>query len=200
MRLKEERNFCRGVGGFTLMELLVAAVLMSVVGGAILASFGGGIRVFDKVRDFGTIRSRVALALEVMERRIRDGVRFDPVGFEGASDTMAFAVTRERLVGERLERRLARQRYYRDAATGELVSAWIDYPFESSDEEHQETLAEIEGLRFEYAYKEGDAQGYQWKDAWDPTDGRPVAVRLEVRFKDKGGIRSVERVVVIPTV
>ncbi len=198
-KARQEGDFRQGAGGFTLMELVVAAVLMSVVGLAVLASFGGGVRVFDRVSDFGTVRGRVALALEVMERDIRDGVVFDPIGFEGASDELSFAARRQRLVEDRLERRLARQRYYRDPDTGELVSAWVDYPFEPDKQEQREAMAAIEGLSFEYAYTEGTAQGYRWKDTWSVSDGRPVAVRLEVRFKDKGETRSVERVVFIPT-
>ena len=77
--------------GFTLLELLVTTSLMALVGGATVASLGGGIRVWERTVKFGSRQQSVLLAFDRLRRDLQNVRRFHLVPFKGEYDAFQVA-------------------------------------------------------------------------------------------------------------
>ena len=58
--------------GFTLIELLVSTSILGIIGLTILATFGSGFQVYERVDNFGGAQAEILLALEEIERDLRN--------------------------------------------------------------------------------------------------------------------------------
>ena len=58
--------------GFTLIELMVAASILGLIGLAVLTAFGSGFHVYERVQSYGGVQTDVLLVLEEMERDLRN--------------------------------------------------------------------------------------------------------------------------------
>lgn len=108
--------------GFTLAELLVASVLLSVVMASVYTMFYAVLVPWRAVEnDYDTYRE-LRNALTIMDRELRNLSPFAPHLFEGEGDEITFFAVTEPLDVEKAEgRHLLRIRYRFKKAAGELV-------------------------------------------------------------------------------
>ena len=85
------RPMTSGPLGFTIIELLLAATIMSMISLAVVSTFGAGLRVFDRVQSFGGFQADVLVFLEGLEHDLRNIFAFSPIKFQGDSRSMSFA-------------------------------------------------------------------------------------------------------------
>jgi prepilin-type N-terminal cleavage/methylation domain-containing protein len=71
--------------GFTLVELLVAITLFSVIVSVAVGGFAGMLRTQRQITSLLTADANVGFAIEQMAREIRTGSAFCPAGTSGAS-------------------------------------------------------------------------------------------------------------------
>jgi prepilin-type N-terminal cleavage/methylation domain-containing protein len=191
MRCRSQNMALPKDGGFTLLELLVVVVLMTILGSAVMASFSGGLRVWERSDDYG--RSEQA-ALFIMERIGRDIANAGGVGegaFEGTSDRMIFLTQVDAYVGPS-PGPLERVTYQTtQVEPGELARASAMWP-RGHGEELVERLADGHmSLELAYASElDGEAPG-AWMGLWRASTNLPHAVR--VTLVDREG-ESIERV------
>src|SRR3990167_7818362 len=76
--------------GFTLIELMVAASILGLIGLAILTTFGSGFSVYERVQAYGGTQADALLALEEIERDVRNIFQMPTIPVEGGSDRVAF--------------------------------------------------------------------------------------------------------------
>ena len=82
MRLRA-RRLVRDQRGFTLVELLVTMVMMTIVMFALYSIFDTGIRVFSFGNDKVDVAENARIGLEKMEREIRAAYPYDKAGISG---------------------------------------------------------------------------------------------------------------------
>lgn len=166
----------RGRRGFSLLEVLMAAVLGALALLAVMGLFTGGLRVAERLK---TSREDAGLALagEQVERDLRNAFPFYAIGFEGRPDGMEFAgwstdVTPPCPV---------RIRYTWDAPRGALWRSILLFPGEIPI---QKALL-IEGLsECEWTYLNPESTGSSapvWLTGWSDSTRPPPAVRWNVR-------------------
>ena len=54
--------------GFTLVELIIASAILSIIGLTIVSTFSGGLNVYYRMRGYSTVKADVLLAMEKMEK------------------------------------------------------------------------------------------------------------------------------------
>lgn len=194
--------------GFTLVELLIAASILGMIALAVLSAFATGFHAFERVQAFGGARAQVLLALEEMEKDLRNTFRLAQIPFEGGTQKAAFPaiVTDVDDEGNGVVSP-GRKSYYFDSQEKVLMVQEEDYvqAHAESPAAAPVVLAPIENLKFQYYFyiktikQDGkESIEYGWKDVWGQDDGMPRGVKIELAFKDGEEERTFTRTVFIP--
>lgn len=171
----------RGQGGFTLVELLVAFVLL----GLLLTVAGGGLRDLSRFYRGGMERTwrqqDISLAGDILRRQALlalapvSGPRPTPPAFIGGRDRMQFTILDPAAPGrggltqvgfsvERPSEGTVRLIYWQGRDSGPIERRLlIEGPFDIA-----------------FAYRAADARPEEWQEAWDPAWGRPALARMSV--------------------
>jgi prepilin-type N-terminal cleavage/methylation domain-containing protein len=196
---------------FTLIELMVAASIVGLIGLAVLTVFAGGLRVYERVQSYGAARADVFFALEEMEKDLRNIFPLSAIGFEGSSKKISFPAVIETL--ETLDDEqsvvpsVGKAVYYLEDTGAEaklLKSEKQDYSRAAAPESagaRGQVLASVKDIEFSYYSFDEGSKAVIWKGSWSKGEGTfPKAVKVEVTFHD--GSRDVRqiRTVWVPTV
>ena len=179
--------------GFTLIELLVALTLFGMIGVALAGGIHFGTRVWEsgkrETEESGEIQRAQQLIRRLlsqsMELRDRALDESEPPAFEGTTDRLFF--TAPWLTG------LSHAGlHYIEIAGGEDVDGtpslnvrWHDRQaaqegFNPGEEEDRSLVRAVDAIRFEYFGRAGDDREASWHDRWDPADGIPIGVALDL--------------------
>lgn len=188
--------------GFTLVETLLAASLVAIIGFAIYASFDSGIRVMERVNRVGE-EEDLNIFFEKLATEIQNSFRHKTIHFEGIPEKFSFPTlvqTNEELGGARS---IGRVSYFYDSSsqsvqkTQENVSdIFIKEEKEEEVVKPKRVLGGVRSLFFQY-YDHDPIKGtYSWRGDWgeDAIDRIPLAVRVELVF-EKGEGKTVVRTI-----
>ena len=210
--------------GFTLVELLVTAAILGIISMAVISSFAGGLKVYERVRNYAGTEGDALLALEKMERDLRNAVELSEIDFEGDRKSLSFAALITSDGGIRSRRRkdaektpsLGKILYYVKGARDNLIREEKAYPYAVSKTSRRkgntEELVSLKRLNFSYYYYDRDMKEYKWKDSWkveededeeeglelEDKDRVPLAVKMSLTFKKDAGENVLTRTVLLP--
>jgi len=206
---------CKPNNGFTLIELMVAASIMGVIGLTILSTFASGFHVFERIQSFGGAQADILLALEEMEKDLKNTFPYLTFPFEGDTQSMIFPAVIETIRTDDDEEEnislIGRISYfvedaiYLNEVSKGLIRVEQNYSQASAGNEvtveQGNILAYIEDLSLEYySYSEDeDAQDYGWVSSWSDDEGSILAgVKIAITYKDGDNDVQIERTVLIP--
>jgi len=199
--------------GFTLIELMMAASILSLIGLAILTTFGAGLRVYERVQSYGGVQAAEALlSLEEIEQNLRNTFPHSAIKFSGDTQSIAFPALIEtiEMVGdeEQAVSSVGQVSYYLSETDEEesilAIERW-DYSKATegaqAGEGRSNTLAFIENIEFSYYFFDEKSGVYGWKDSWDKEEENfPVGVSIKMTFQDDGRDVQLARTVFIPAI
>jgi len=211
MKMKNSR-------AFTLIELLVAISMIGMISLAVLSAFGSGMRVFERVQTYGSIQAEVLIALETLERDLRntfifasseeEGKEFKGIDFIGDGNRIHFAGLIQGFdTGGKAKLSLGAKEYYFDEDAKALMGTYKIYPWvENGGVVEGETLAFVEKMSFTYYYFDPKTEQYAWKSFWDEESEKNEGdeedvlsgVKIELTFKDGERDVVLERTVFFP--
>ena len=188
-----------GAHGFTLLELLVAAAIVAVLAIAIVSAFAGGIRVWEEAQARSRDQVAVALALEVFQRDVRNGLHLRAVPLTGDANGLQWpALVQVGATGT--PERLGMIQYSHDLSRQAFVRKVWAYPDREPGERDAESLiSSVEEADFSY-YDEGHGQGQanDWVAAWAGGTNWPGGVRIVLRMRNGKEQREVRRTILLP--
>lgn len=201
MRLRREALSGLSRSGFTLMELLIAIMIFSIVGVAIYSSFNVGIRAWRKAEASYEVRQEARYALDTIARGLRSAVNFKTMPFEGTANSVSFARALEisNINGENLQG-VFKVTYSLDAQS--IYYTLQSYEESSKGEEGTKTIlaSGFSELEFKYAYLDGSE--VIWKDYWSEEEASiPLGVKITITYSSESEGQAVEfsEAVFIPT-
>src|SRR3989338_4090918 len=169
--------------GFTLIEFMVAASILGFIGLAILTTFGSGCSVYERVQAYGGAQADALLALEELERDVRNIVPISTIPVEAEADRIAFPAvieTYEEVEGEEAQLRasIGKVVYFLEGMGLEgkvLKKSTLNYSDAVSggtdSENADETLVSVSNLAFRYYSYNADEGEYHWDDVWSDSAG-----------------------------
>ena len=173
--------------GFTLVELLVVITLLTIIAASFLSTFMAGVRLWARARQADYVVVETLMVLEGVARDVQQGIALSTMGFEGTAQRVMFpAVVGERVVRLEYAFEDARHTVWRRQVTLQELE---EHPLQPQTLERPVLGADQVTMSFA-AYVKG-ADHYEWKEAWDPEEGVPHAVRWEVRRQGETIIRTV---------
>ena len=204
--------------GFTLIELLLTTAILAIITVAVVSTFAGGLRVYQRAQAYGGAQADVLISLEKMERDLRNVLDFSEIDFNGDTEEISFGSLIRVVDSEGYQNlSLGRIFYYFDAVKKKLITEEQDYSDAvleiKKGRGRVKALASIEDIKFSYYYSDEDTQTYEWKDLWkieetkdeerktkDEEENRvPLGVKIEVTFKDDNRVVKLDRTIFIPT-
>ena len=220
-RKYKEGSAMRRHKGFTLLELLLALSIFSIIAVCLYSVFAGGIRVWRKQEEGFKYAHTTRLALDRMAKELRNAINYSVPATTGmgAEDNQGL-----RFIGEKdkfsfitvTDGEIAKVSYLFSAKGGEnarfqngVLKRIIVLQKEGFKEENQKEdvlVADIDELSFEYAYEgEGKDSPAIWADSWG-EEGQakiPKGVRVTLEFdkgaKDQNKKEIFRKTVFIPT-
>ncbi|MFH0986380.1 MAG: prepilin-type N-terminal cleavage/methylation domain-containing protein [Candidatus Omnitrophota bacterium] len=167
------------VKGFTLIEMMLVAVLIGIVGLAIVATFAGGLKLFHRVESYTAAKADVLLSLERMERDLRNTFSLKGIDFIGESHRVTFPAI---LNGVSSKGQVAESPgsicYFRDdnghdrALSREEITYAQAVHEENSGHGPITALASIEDIQLQYFSYDPEAGTCRWGDVWDKSEAR----------------------------
>lgn len=175
--------------GFTLMELLIAMTLVSLIALSLFSALRTGIRAWDTGTERAQVTADTQLIQSFLARTLRQTRRLfvnDPdagrvLAFEGSEDTLvAVAPLLMYLdVGGLYRITLFRD----DGERGAMVMSYSPFRPGASEPTEPETVVLLEGieeLSFRYFGAAEPGQGPKWYDEWDNVQAMPRLVQVTV--------------------
>lgn len=185
--------------GFTLLELLIGAVLVAIVAGVVAAAFAAGFRVWQRAVRPGD--GEAVLALELIAKDIRNTVPFRLEPFKGKANGIDIPslVTTPRPGGAAtVLPGMVGYEFNPAARTLERVTRY--FPFPDPERTVREMVMEaVEAVRFTYGeVGTENGNGVLWSPDWQGRTNTPAAVKVELEFIAGGTRLERERIILLP--
>ena len=189
---------------FTLIELLVALSIAGIISLAVMSVLGSGLLTYDRIQSYGNTQTDVLLALEEMEKNLRNTFYFSEIPFLGESQKIECVnVFDSADEAGALKKDVGKLVYYFDKSTQQLLVKKYNYALATSKEDVQadstEVLAVIKSFKLTYYYFNTETEKYEWKDSWDDKEvALPKGIKIKLVFSDDQKDIEAERIVLIP--
>ena len=176
--LNKNKQSCRRA--FSLIELLIAVGIFSVVSIAIYATFSSGAAILRRVKDVDLTRQRILLKTESFSRQLRQQPACRKQLFLGDKDKISFCAN--------LDYFPHRLTYYFDRQDNTLkrvadkLNEIIDEQGNLDPEFHAPVkvfLAKVEEVKFSYLYLDLNKNTYLWLSQWE-QDYLPFAIKFTI--------------------
>lgn len=186
------------------MELLVVIAIMGLIVLAVLSTLRGGMRLHERLKAGSNQQREVLLAMEAMEKRIRNACPFAIIGFNGDEYHLSFpfllTIPGQTNVSETA---ICRAVYEYDSNLKSLTETTTRILPGNNDLRQNRAivpheLARLDELKFSYGYWNAKTQVCEWKNAWLVSEGMPLGVKLTISLRNGGSQTSLERTVWIP--
>ena len=170
-----------------MVELLVTTSLMALVGGATVATFSAGMRVWERATTFGVGQQASLLALDEIRRDLQNVRRFEPLPFRGSYDRYEFAtVERDRSSSAEEPAELGRLGVFLDERRGVLCRSFVPYRVARRarlTDRCQVMLEGVRRVRFRYFGTDQGRGTTDWFERWGSADP-PAAVTCEITVEE----------------
>ncbi len=217
----------KGAKGFTLIEMMLVAGILAVIGLTIASTFAGGLNIFYRMENYTNTRADIMLSMERLEKDIRNVFYYTGIDFIGESKKLTFpGIIKTKGPDGRPEDSLGSITYYRDDSkkTRTISREEKKYPIAVRNKEAPKgvvtALSPIEDLTFKYFSYDPDMESYSWVDMWDKSEERhdreekgkaktdrikledmpedvPLGVKVNISYQDGGKTVKLERIIFI---
>lgn len=202
MRSRRHNGMSREPAGFTLLELLVALVLLGLISTIALGGVRLGARTWETVSEKAGNNGRTQMVRAFLRRELSQAVPVlapdsggaDMLAYEGGRDSLLFVAPLALHFGlggfQRLELAIIDDPQEAEAGKQLILTRRPFHRDEVLDREDEDDERHIllEGIEeAEFAYREGGESaggGGAWSAEWRDRDALPAMVRLRVTFRD----------------
>jgi len=163
---------------FTLVELLIAVAIFSVVSIAIYATFSSGMSVLRRLKNIDLTQQKILLKTERFSRELREQPACRKQLFQGDKNKISFCAN--------IDYFPYRLTYYFDSSTNALkrvadkLNEIIKEDGSLDPEFHSPSvifISKVKEVRFSYLYLDLTKDTYLWTDEWK-EDYLPYAVKF----------------------
>jgi len=161
---------------FTLVEIMVVAVIFSFLAVGLITGFVSGAKVWKHAQDLGRNFGDSVIFVEKFSRELRKGLMFQEIGFEGSAQEFSFAVNSDGVFYKAI--------YKFDPDGKNFICRKIKASdiFADKEDEYEETsISSLEALSLQYYYFDVEKGGI-WKDSWNKNFGPFRLIKLDFKL------------------
>ena len=176
---------------FTLIELIIATAILSLIVVSIYSAFSVGIKAWRRGSE-GEEVQKVRIALLKMQKELRGSFFFSDAPFEGTSSEIIFPLSIPEENIEKIYIITYRMDENKDTGARNLVREKRLFTENPQDEKEaiKEPVFPVRLIAFKYAYKlEDGSNGFEWQDSWPETQNNiPSAVKISFQLDNSDEI------------
>jgi prepilin-type N-terminal cleavage/methylation domain-containing protein len=161
------------IQGFTLVEVLIVTLILSVISLAIFSTFSNGLKIYNRINSEFTFEDLVIFC-DRFGQDLRNSLNYTGINFTGKDDEMEFAGI---LNSPRMQKRTVSGIKYAFDPSKELITRFAnDYSSVYSQEEEsiRHSLGKVKSCMFSYYYFDNQTREFAW---------------LELEFKDNPEVK-----------
>ena len=162
--------------GFTLIELMVVTVMLSIVCLSIYSTFASGAKIWQRVNRL-SVNEDVNIFFDRFSSDVKNSVNFTGLRFSGKADRIELPTL---VSSPTLEAKTVGMAVY--SCTGNtLVRGQADYSqiYQDVSITPRHILSGLQSCNFTFYQYDDEQQEYSWVDEWTRPEF-PLAIRLEV--------------------
>jgi prepilin-type N-terminal cleavage/methylation domain-containing protein len=190
--------------GFTLIEMLVAIAILSVLALTVYGAFSNGLRLWQRINQEES-HEDINIFLLKLSYELRRCFKFSNIKFLGEEDNISFAT----LIKADREETIGQVNYFFDGSANTINRVQSNYSqlYQSKPTPEQQVLKNIKSFNLQYYCCEPKQKKYLWLKAWDkkkvPSSIKadeylPLAVKIEIELDDNNKNKKFVRIVNIP--
>lgn len=192
MRLKSEV-------AFTLIELIVAITIFSIVAVAVYSTFNTGLSSYKKTEIFAKLYQQSRSILDMIAQDLRNSFAYNQTDsqFFGSNSEVSFFSLVDFSTEEYPHSEITQIVYrFQDGVLKKLslVGSAV-FEDESSRLPQEDFSLEVKDLEFQYAYSIDEMPGYVCKDNWEVSEETkgdiPLGVKIDLSLQDKESGRTI---------
>ncbi len=187
--------------GLTLIEMLLAVSLLSVLSVAIYQSFSNGIKVWDRAREF-VVEEDISIFFDKLESDLNNIVKFSQIVFKGEEKELEFcSVVRtpqdphfKDSEGVFIDQ-IGKVQYFYDRLKKGIYRRQSNYSeslYEKVKIDGRLMISQVEDLEIKYHFSSSEKNGS------DHEGSIPMGIEVKIIFSDSRGKQSMERFYSIP--
>jgi len=176
--------------GFTMIELLIAVLIFSIIASVVYSVFSTGTSVWRRTKDATQISMTINSVLEDLAKELRAAVKYAgkdaSLEFTGEKDKIYFCSLSDTVTDEGQYKEIYRISYYADSGeeteTLDLFkrkASLIKGGFEIDDTEERVLVTSLDDFKIEYAYRDSMGE-VAWSEEWKNPDEIARALRIEI--------------------
>ena len=173
--------------GFTLVEVLIVTIILAIISLAIFSTFSNGLKIYNRINSEVTMADTVIFC-DRFGQDLRNSFNFTLIKFSGKPEELEFASI---INSPRMQKRsISRVKYAWDPSSEKIQRFTSDYSGVYSQEEAsaRHSLDKVKSCALSYYYFDNQTRDFIWAEEWN-KEGLPVAVRMELEFKDKPEVK-----------
>lgn len=168
--------------GFSLLELLIAMSLLSIVGMAIFGNLNSGIKIW-KVVQRPSPQEEMSLFFQKTLRDLHQAFKYTGLPFEGSQNRMSFVTsihTDPELGGDR---GIGRVTYFYSRRDKRIMKETqnLNHIYKEKSGLTQRLLGDVTSFDLSFFVLDPEAEEYHWVKEWEDEEALPVAVRMKFR-------------------
>ena len=189
---------------FTLVEVLLVASLMAMVGVAIFQSFANGLKLWSRAERLNR-EAQVAIFFEKMAEDLRSAATISSISFKGMGSQVSFATVVMTKADQRSSRasegfidQLGAVEYRFDPGEHTIFRRQANYAQALKGRWQEAAIPVVSGIdELILTYEVSSDKGFFMKS--QVSEGIPSGIMVEVHFNDESGGHQIKRYLAIPT-
>lgn len=184
------KNNPRAKKGFTLVEVVMVALILSFVAVGIAGSFVSGMKLWNRALTLSSLGHDMALNLEGVAKEARQSLNFPEIGFEGNSSGLSFPIVNQGVI--------SKVSYAFDPQKKAVIRGQVDLKSIREDKLQegytQKDVFSAEEFSARFMYFDTEKNSTSWADSWAKDKGIFTALQLQGRSKGE----EFEKTIYIP--
>ncbi|MFA5319906.1 MAG: type II secretion system protein [Candidatus Omnitrophota bacterium] len=175
--------------GFSLIEMVVCASIVSVIAAGLMSVFFSGVRIWKRAAGGDFSAMEAALETEKISKELRQCFPLFEIGCSGKKEELTFPAVSAK-------GRVVRVTYRFDQEGKKFTRLETDYASILSEDEEivERDISCFSGFSAEYRGFDKESQLFFWQDTWDKSLGLFNAVKLTFQVGDE----ELSKIVFIP--
>ncbi len=183
-----------------MVELLLVALLIPLIGFAIYANFNSGVKIWRRLHQ-QTSTEDIMIFTQKVSRNFETLLKYASIPFEGGKDGVSFAALTptDPLLGG--DHGICQVRFFYDPASKAIKRQIrnLSQIYRDMDTKAEPILSGVSDFKVSYFAMNKQDKTFEWLEEWaDRPKELPVAVRFEFNWSSASGQTPVKKTFMIP--
>jgi hypothetical protein len=166
---------------FTMVEIMVVAVIFSILAISISATFMSGIKIWKRAAQMGSNYSGLVIAFEKISKELHQSVAVPQINGEGSSSEFSLSALNGNYIYKIVYRFDPKQKVFfrKEVSLKDILSG------NEKEKYSERKLLDLQDFSASFLCYDPKSRSYRWQDSFTKEDGAFVLVKLYAKHHDE---------------